>query len=183
MESATLMIGVVVVEAIPYNEFHGVAPALDVSTDAEICEALVRIIEVEGPVLGRRLLEVYARAAGHKLGRRIRERLVAVMKAPEFSRSVVWEDPLNRNSVMMSTMYLKDTPSSVIRAIGPRDFPSIPPNEIKSLMMQLLHDDYDVTRGVLYKRVLRFYDRGGKITNNVRVVLDPVYDLIIKEQA
>lgn len=50
-------------------------------------------------------------------------------------------------------------------------------------MMQLLHDDYDVTRGVLYKRVLRFYDRGGKITNNVRVVLDPVYDLIIKEQA
>ncbi|CAB0729324.1 hypothetical protein FRC0132_00055 [Corynebacterium diphtheriae] len=38
-------------------------------------------------------------------------------------------------------------------------------------------------RGVLYKRVLRFYDRGGKITNNVRVVLDPVYDLLLKEQA
>lgn len=37
-------------------------------------------------------------------------------------------------------------------------------------------------RGVLYKRVLRFYDRGGKITNNVRVVLDPVYDLLLKEQ-
>lgn len=45
------------------------------------------------------------------------------MKAPEFSRSVVWDDPLNRNSVMMSTMYLKDTPSYVIRAIGPRVFP------------------------------------------------------------
>ncbi len=79
---------------------------------------------------------------------------------------------------MMSTMYLKDTPSCVIRAIGPRDFPSIPPNEIKSLMVQLLDDDSDVTRGVLYKRVLRFYDRGGKITNKV----DPVYDLLLKEQ-
>lgn len=44
---------------------------------------------------------------------------------------------------------------------------------------KLLDDDSDVTRGVLYKRVLRFYDRGGKITNNV----DPVYDLLLKEQA
>lgn len=36
---------------------------------------------IERPVLGRRLLEVYARAAGHKLGRRIRERLVVIMKS------------------------------------------------------------------------------------------------------
>lgn len=69
VEKCSLMIGVVVVETIPYDEFHGVAPALDFSTDAEVCEALVRIVEVEGPVLGRRLLEVYARAAGHKMGR------------------------------------------------------------------------------------------------------------------
>ncbi|MFA1448639.1 hypothetical protein ACDL59_07090 [Corynebacterium diphtheriae] len=48
---------------------------------------------------------------------------------------------------------------------------------------QLLDNDSDVTRGVLYNRVLRFYDRGGKITNNVCVVLDPVYDLLLKEQA
>ncbi|CAB0785412.1 hypothetical protein FRC0263_00185 [Corynebacterium diphtheriae] len=32
---------------------------------------------------------------------------------------------------------------------------------------KLLDNDSDVTRGVLYKRVLRFYDRGGKITNKV----------------
>ncbi|CAB0487503.1 hypothetical protein CIP101841_00121 [Corynebacterium diphtheriae] len=56
------------------------------------------------------------------------------------------------------------------------------PVEGPVLGRRLLDDDSDVTRGVLYKRVLRFYDRGGKITNNVRVVLDPVYDLLLKEQ-
>lgn len=134
----------------PYREWEGESPGDPRSAPRpRIMEAMLGIVAAEGPVLASRAYAVYNRAAGGK-------KLTSVARAP-LSNSIyhlaregkvvlLTEDevPWQGDDVVR----LPDTPSVVVRELGPRELIEVPLEEIAELMRRLGPQD-DLKRAVL----------------------------------
>lgn len=142
-----------------YSAFEGVTASPTESSLDDRVNGLVEIARAEGPVLGDRLINVYARAAG--LGRtdhRIAEVLTSTLDAAVRRGVLIGDQPLQERGARAQTYRLSDQPEISIRSVGPRQFEQIPPAEVGALMKSIMnsgvrfdHDD------LLFRAVLNAF--------------------------
>jgi very-short-patch-repair endonuclease len=122
-----------------YRSYEG-APGPDprtVSTGV-VADGLVRIIEVEGPMLARRAYDVYMRGCGiRRLGGGLKSTMnKALMSAVRQGRVISQNEP-GRTGIIFSTVRIKDSPAVKPRRRGSRNFEEIPPDEIQYIARQI----------------------------------------------
>ena len=137
----------------PYRTWEGEAPGDPRSAPRpRLMEALLEIVETEGPMLASRAYSLYNKAAGGK-------KLTSVARAP-LSNSIYWlaregkieltraeEIPWQNDEIVR----LPDTPAVMVRELGPRELIEVPLDEVAELMRRLQaagHGD-DLKRAVL----------------------------------
>ncbi|TVR25143.1 MAG: hypothetical protein EA387_04595 [Nitriliruptor sp.] len=126
------------------------------SSFAERSEALLRIIEVEGPVLGERLYRLYVRSAGgSRVGPQIRRTLNRTMYRLERSGKVIADDPLGEGGQYPKTYRAPDQPPIMVRELGDRSLHEVPPIELAARIRVLRLPD--AVPDETYRRVLAEY--------------------------
>lgn len=138
---------------------------------------IVRIVEVEGPVLGHRLHDAYRVAyGGQRVGKELARLLNQAIELAVRRGLIVADNPLNEPGVKPRTFRLPTQPEVVVRALGPRTLNLVPPSELAVHLseyagMDDLADD-EVFRAVLDVLGLK------RLTDNVRAVLSDALKLV-----
>ncbi len=104
-----------------------------------VSEGIVRIIDVEGPAVAKRVYDIYLRSCGI---RRMRPEVKSTMnKALSHAirqERVVYEDETGKGGLLFSVVRVKGTPAVRLRRRGPRSFEQIPPSELQLVARYLL---------------------------------------------
>ncbi|PVY95895.1 AAA domain-containing protein [Actinomycetospora cinnamomea] len=140
----------------PYKAFTGHATPPAAATRAELTDGLLRIVEVEGPVLTDRAFAVYVRAAGgRRVGPQIAKDLATVVKSAVRRGQLVQDNPLDE-SAQQRTLRLPSQPVAIPRELGPRSFDDIPPRELAHLIYRVQQDGLEDEQQ-LFREVLNRY--------------------------
>ncbi|MEV6373580.1 AAA domain-containing protein [Micromonospora musae] len=119
----------------PYETFHGSAPRPTEPTPPGMREALLAIVECEGPMLGERLQTAYVRASGgQRVGRAAASAVNKAISAAVRRGLLIEENPLRETGVQPRTYRLPHQPSAVLRVLGPRALDEVPPAELAAVM-------------------------------------------------
>ena len=111
----------------PENDPRSVSPNA-------VSEGLVRIIEIEGPVVAKRVYDTYLRGCGIKrLGREIRGTMNKALAHAIRQERVVSEDEAAKGGLLFSVVRMTGSPPIKLRSRGPRSFEEIPPSELQLL--------------------------------------------------
>lgn len=128
----------------------------NIARPSERREALRRITEVEGPVLGERLYHLYVRSAGgSKVGSSIRRKLNNSTFQMERDGVLVADDPLGQGGQIPKTFRLPDQPPFVLRDLGERTIHEVPPLELAARIRALRRPGERVES--TFRRVLNEY--------------------------
>ena len=123
-----------------YVEYEGL-PGSDprrVDLD-EVSEGLVRIIEVEGPVIAKRAYDIYLRSCGIKrMGHEIKSSMNKALSNAIRRGLVLHEDEADKGGILLSVVRVKGSPPIRLRTRGPRCFEEIPPSELQVVARYLL---------------------------------------------
>jgi len=123
-----------------YAEYAGPAgnDPRNVSADV-VSEGIVRIIEVEGPVLAKRVYDIYLRGCGIKrMGHELKRTMNKALAHAIRQGRVVSEDEAAKSGLLFSVVRAKGSPPIRLRSRGPRSFEEIPPSELQVLARYLL---------------------------------------------
>jgi very-short-patch-repair endonuclease len=148
-----------------------------------ITENIVKIVIVEGPVLGERLQQAYIKAAGgQKVGKGIARILNQAITSAERRGLIVADNPLNASGVKPKTFRLPSQPRVIPRDLGPRPINLVPPAELAHHLAELSATGGARTEDELFKAVL---DRLGlqRLTENARAVLTAASKLLASEDS
>jgi len=123
-----------------YAEYAGPAGNDPRSVSADvISEGIVRIIEVEGPVLAKRVYDIYLRGCGIKrMGHELKRSMNKALAHAIRQGRVVSEDEAAKSGLLFSVVRAKGSPPIRLRTRGPRSFEEIPPSELQVLARYLL---------------------------------------------
>lgn len=118
-----------------YRVYSGPSTLDPRSADSGLVQdALVEIIETEGPMLARRAYEIYVKHCGlQNLTRNVRSALNgAAFRAVQKGR--IWSnDECKTGGLLMSVVGIKEAPFIKLRERGPRALKEIPPSEIQAM--------------------------------------------------
>jgi len=139
----------------PYVAFdEPLHPALE-SPLSVIRDSVVKIVAVEGPVLGSRIHTAYVAAAGgSRVGKAIAHQLNSVISAATRRGLLVEDNPLSQAGVKPRTYRLPGQPSVILRELGPRGLDQVPPAELAHLLMLAVHNHGWDNDEVLFRDVL-----------------------------
>lgn len=161
-----------------YRRFEGSVPPVETASQAALMDGIVKIVSVEGPMVGHRLHSVYVRSAdGHRVGSRIASALNSAVTAAVRKGLVVGESPLGEVGVKPRTYRLPDQPSALLRELGPRTFEQIPPAELAAALEAEALTLGWTDRTALYRSVIGRYGLG-KLGSVIRSRLDTVARLV-----
>ena len=91
------------------------------------CEALLAIVEREGPILGERLQSAYVRAAGGQRVTRVSASAINKVITAAVRRGLLVQDnPLHDPGIQPCTYRLPNQPRLVLRTLGPRILDEVP---------------------------------------------------------
>jgi very-short-patch-repair endonuclease len=123
-----------------YVEYAGPAGNDPRSVSAEVVsEGIVRIIEVEGPVLAKRVYDIYLRGCGIKrMGHELKRTMNKALAHAIRQGRVVSEDEAAKSGLLFSVVRAKGSPPIRLRSRGSRSFEEIPPSELQVLSRLLL---------------------------------------------
>jgi very-short-patch-repair endonuclease len=146
---------------LPYIEFVGVAgedPRI-VSVDA-VAEGLLRIIEVEGPIVAKRAFDVYLRGCGiRRLGSGIKSSMNRALASLVRQGKVLTEDESGKGGLLFTVVRLVGREPVVLRTRGSREFDEIPPSELHVLGRFIASRDQIASGSDLHLRsVLEFFE-------------------------
>lgn len=133
-----------------------VLPDPNSAQSSERQEALRRIVEVEGPIVGTRLYQLYVKSSGgSKVGSAIRRKLNQATFLMERNGTLLGDDPLKEGGQVLKTFRLPDQPPFVVRERGERTIHEIPPLELAARLrgLQLPGDSAEDT----FRRILTDY--------------------------
>lgn len=163
-----------------YESFGGATVPVATATDDEIIEGLQRILAIEGPVQGSRLLSAYAQASGgQRVGKVIAKRLNSVVAKAERRKLILGEDPFRRSGVKFRTFRLPGQPGAVSRELGPRKLEEVPPAELALALAQVADENPNSGQEQLLRLTLRLYGRSS-LTSTAREVLEPAITLMYR---
>jgi hypothetical protein len=119
----------------PYETYHGSAPRPSEPAPAGMREALLAIVDAEGPVLGARLQTAYVRASGGQRVTRLSASAINKVISAAVRRGLLVQDnPLNEAGVQPTTFRLPSQPDTLTRELGPRTLDEVPPGELAAVM-------------------------------------------------
>lgn len=146
-------------------------------------DGLDKIIAVEGPVTGERLLRSYVQASGGKrVGRAIAKELNSAVAQAVKSGQIIVDNPLNQSGVKPKTYRLPNQPPVSLRTLGIRTLEEVPPAEIASAM-QLARSTYEaVSDEEILRYTLWLFGRKS-LTQTVREFLMPIVDKMLRVEA
>lgn len=105
----------------------------------EISEGLVRIVEVEGPVVAKRAYDIYLRSCGIKrMGHDLKSSMNKALSHAVRQGFVICEDEAGKSGILFSVVRVKGSPPISLRSRGPRSFEEIPPSELQVVARYLL---------------------------------------------
>jgi very-short-patch-repair endonuclease len=123
-----------------YSEYSG-SPGSDPRSVNMIVvsEGIVRIVEVEGPVVAKRAYDIYLRGCGiRRMGPALRSAMnKALAHAVRQGRLVSENEPIE-SGLLFSVVRVHGRPPIRLRRRGPRSFEEIPPSELKVVAMYLV---------------------------------------------
>ena len=146
-------------ELQPYSAWN---PATRVASPDHVqprerMEVLRQIVEMEGPILGRRLYQLYVRSAGmSRVGKHLAKLLNIASHAAASQGLLIESNPLDEPGQQVKTFRLGSQPEVSLRELGPRTIWEVPPAELAAAL--------DYARGGLslptedwYRRLLDLY--------------------------
>ena len=130
------------------------------ATIDSVTDGIVRIIEVEGPMVTKRTYDIYLRSLGIKrLGHGLRDTLDRALSTAIRQGRVVAEDETGKGGNIFSVVRLTEGPKIKLRSRGTRSFEEIPPSELQVIARQLLEQKSFSRGGDEHLRaVLEHYD-------------------------
>jgi len=113
---------------------------------------MAEIVAAEGPVLGRRLFQIYVKASGgHRVGKDIHRMLNDAAQLAVRAGRLTWLDD-DEIDVAGKTLYEPGTAPVAVRQLGDRQLTDVPRSEVAALA-KLLHGQgkagSDVKRAIL----------------------------------
>ncbi|WP_234792637.1 AAA domain-containing protein [Mycolicibacterium fortuitum] len=160
----------------PYIAFNESLPPIQDTELPDLVANVVRIVEVEGPVLGHRLHDAYRNAyGGQRVGKDIARQLNRAIQAAVRRGQIVADNPLNKTGVKPKTFRLPAQPEVVRRQLGPRTLSLVPPEELASHLMEFAVDS-DYSEDELFRKVLNVLGLK-RLTDSARTVLSEALDL------
>jgi hypothetical protein len=104
-----------------------------------LSEGIVRIIEVEGPVLAKRVYDIYLRGCGIKrMGHDLKSTMNKALSHAIRQGRVICEDEAGKGGILFSVVRVKGSPPIRLRSRGPRSFEELPPSELQVVARYLL---------------------------------------------
>jgi len=104
-----------------------------------VSAGIVRIIEIEGPVIAKRVYDIYLRGCGIKrMGHELKSAMNKALSHAIGQGSVVHEDESGKGGFLYSVVRKKGSPPIKLRSRGPRAFEEIPPSELLVVAKHLL---------------------------------------------
>lgn len=162
----------------PYVAFDGALPAIGETPLISLAANIVRIVEVEGPILGSRLHHVYVRSAGgQRVGQEIARVLNRAITMAERRGLIKSDNPLNEPGVKPRTFRLPSQPSVSPRELGPRILETIPPAELAHHFADFAASDDSMSEEELFRAVLDLLGLK-RLTENARAVLSSAMNLV-----
>lgn len=120
---------------LPFSNYvnYSGAPGIDPrkATTYQVLEGLCRIIETEGPMIVKRVHEIYLRSCGiRRMGNELRSMLNRCLYKTVRQGSVTFEEEACETDILTAVVRLKGTPPIRLRSRGDRLFEEIPPSEV-----------------------------------------------------
>lgn len=124
-----------------------------------IARSLSKIIDVEGPVIGKRACDIYLRSVGVKrMGHDIRATMTEALKIAISSGSVQSVNEAVDADVMCAIYRPSGSPELVVRSRGNRSLEEIPPSEIQFVARYLANrESINMGSEEHLRRVLEFF--------------------------
>lgn len=146
------------------------------ATAKEVQAGLLRIIEVEGPVLGQRLYQLYVRSTGgSRVGPAIKRRLNSVTHQLVGSGVVLADDPRGTGGQVLKTYRLPDQPAILVRELGDRTIHEVPPLELAARLRAL--SPHRATDEAAFRCVLDSYGLK-RLSGPTRATLEQATELL-----
>ncbi len=97
-----------------------------------ISEGIIQIVAIEGPVVAKRVYDIYLRGCGiRRMGHELKSAMNKALAHAIRQGLIVSEDEANDRSLVFSVIRATGSPSIKLRARGPRSFEEIPPSELQ----------------------------------------------------
>lgn len=126
-----------------YSEYAG-APGSDPRTSSInlVSEGIVRIIEVEGPVVAKRVYDIYLRGCGiRRMGRELKSIMNKALAHAIREGRIVSMDETGKGGLLFSVVRVTGSLPFILRTRGPRTFDEIPPSELNAVARYLVEFD------------------------------------------
>jgi len=119
----------------PWNDPRGVGTSV-------VSEGIVRIVEVEGPVIAKRAYDIYLRGCGiRRMGHELKSTMNKALAHALRQGRLTSENEVTERGLLFSVVRLSGSPPIKLRARGPRSFEEIPPSELQVVAMYLVERD------------------------------------------
>jgi hypothetical protein len=104
-----------------------------------VLEGIIRIIEVEGPMVAKRAYDIYLRGCGIKrMGHELKSTMNNALTDGIRQQRVVCENEGIETGLQFSVVRMNGNPPIRLRTRGPRSFEEIPPSELQVVARYLL---------------------------------------------
>lgn len=164
-------------ELQPYHVFAEELPPIQGTSLTDLVANVVRIVQVEGPVVGHRLHDAYRDAyGGQRIGRELARSLNQAMELAVRRGHLVADDPLGESGFKPKTFRLPTQPPVVLRQLGPRSLGLVPPAELASHLAEFAGIE-DISETELFRAVLDVFGLR-RLTDNAKAVLTAAMALV-----
>ncbi|MFA4947865.1 MAG: AAA domain-containing protein [Candidatus Krumholzibacteriia bacterium] len=103
-----------------------------------VSEGIVRIVEVEGPVVAKRTYDIYLRGCGiRRMGHELKSAMNKALAHAIRQGRLVAENEANEGGLLFSVVRVNGSPPIRLRSRGPRSLEEIPPSELQVVAMYL----------------------------------------------
>ena len=123
-----------------YLEYSG-SPASDPrsATTIIVSEGLVRIVDVEGPLVAKRACDIYLRGCSiRRMGHELKNTMIRALEHAIRQGVLVSEDESNKADFLYSVVRVNGNPPIKLRTRGSRSFDEIPPSELQVVARYLV---------------------------------------------
>lgn len=107
-----------------------------------VSDGIVRIVEVEGPVIAKRAYDIYLRGCGiQRMGHELKSTMNKALAYAVRQGRLVSENEVTERGLLFSVVRVSGSPPIRLRTRGPRSFEEIPPSELQVVGMYLVARD------------------------------------------
>lgn len=163
-------------EKMPYEKFKGETVPVQTAGPGDLLAGILQILEVEGPMMGKHLIQTYNQAAG---GRRATSEVVKKMNSTIYRAKqagrILEDNPLDRGGIKFRTYRLSKQDKYRIRELGSRKFDDVSPAELLAVAKSLASPEINDEK--LMRAMLAFYGRTS-LTEAAKNTLQPIVNLL-----